>query len=394
MARQLGIGIVTPFYYPFIGGTERVVERVSRELSRRGHSVEIHTLLYDSNLPQHEEFGNVKITRYPYKLIHYGRFTDISSPQFIQAVGGLSVDIVHVHSVTFPNLLRKAMEPLTLRKVPSILITHGIFEAMEGSHSGLSGLMYHSIINRLLRNLIANVSVIGVLTPIEPDILKEKKLLTRPTYLLGNGVELPLKARDDKTDKQKYKNSLVILHVATLKPNKGHFDMLRALRLYNGSFEYHIVGDAPKMWINYRDDLNRFIQTNFGSGEIVMHGRISDGERDTLYDKADVVVIPSSQETLPLALLEAMSYGKAVIASKVGGIPTLIQNGYNGLLVSPNKPKELVNAIYQMQDISVRELLGKHARVTIEKNNTWEAVCERYEIASFELLGNGFQETS
>jgi glycosyltransferase involved in cell wall biosynthesis len=79
----------------------------------------------------------------------------------------------------------------------------------------------------------------------------------------------------------------------------------------------------------------------------------------------------SLQEGLPLALLEAMSAGVPVIASKTGGIPEVIQNGENGLLVG-NDPILLSRAIISLIDNStLREELAIKGKQTVDENFTW-----------------------
>lgn len=59
----------------------------------------------------------------------------------------------------------------------------------------------------------------------------------------------------------------------------------------------------------------------------------------------DILILPSYNEGLPIAILEAMSYGKAIISSPVGGIPEIVMHGQNGILVKPGNQNELFNAI-------------------------------------------------
>ena len=81
----------------------------------------------------------------------------------------------------------------------------------------------------------------------------------------------------------------------------------------------------------------------------------------------DVFVVPSRQEGLGLSALEAQASGLAVVASKVGGLKTLIQDGQTGLLVSPEDPTALAKAILSLlADPSLRESLGKAARTQVE----------------------------
>ena len=94
----------------------------------------------------------------------------------------------------------------------------------------------------------------------------------------------------------------------------------------------------------------------------------------------DVFVMPSLKEGLGLALMEAMASGLAVIGSDVGGIKSLIQNGYNGLLVRPADSKDLAAAILELLQNPERvQSLGNSARVFIAKNFSLEKMISETE---------------
>ena len=92
------------------------------------------------------------------------------------------------------------------------------------------------------------------------------------------------------------------------------------------------------------------------------------------YNAADYFVIPSSSgEGLPLVLLEAMACGLPVIVTTVGGIPEIIENMVNGVLVPPRNPEAMAEIISTL--LSNKELglaIGNKARKTVEGEFTWE----------------------
>jgi len=85
----------------------------------------------------------------------------------------------------------------------------------------------------------------------------------------------------------------------------------------------------------------------------------------------DILVLPSAYEAFNVSLLEGMAAGKAVIATRTGGTPELIQNGKNGILVKPHNVENLSMAIlYLLKNDSQRKLLGKRARQAIHAGYT------------------------
>ena len=89
--------------------------------------------------------------------------------------------------------------------------------------------------------------------------------------------------------------------------------------------------------------------------------------------KASIFAFPSYKEGMPRAVLEAMSTGKAVVASDIPGMDEIIENGINGVLVQPRDANALGDAIIALlNDKKLREELGRNARQTILKSFTWK----------------------
>jgi glycosyltransferase involved in cell wall biosynthesis len=101
---------------------------------------------------------------------------------------------------------------------------------------------------------------------------------------------------------------------------------------------------------------------------------------------ADVVAVPSivdhagNVDGLPNALLEALAAGKAVVASRVAGIPDVVEDGRNGLLVPEQDPAALARALERVRrEPDTRRALGEEARRRAERDLTWDAAARRFE---------------
>jgi glycosyltransferase involved in cell wall biosynthesis len=94
---------------------------------------------------------------------------------------------------------------------------------------------------------------------------------------------------------------------------------------------------------------------------------------------SDIVVLCSETESAPLTLLEGLSSGLPVIATSVGGIPEIIQDGVNGFLVPPKDPESIANGILKLaNDPKLMKRLGEAARKTILDRYTAEKVVSQY----------------
>jgi glycosyltransferase involved in cell wall biosynthesis len=96
-------------------------------------------------------------------------------------------------------------------------------------------------------------------------------------------------------------------------------------------------------------------------------GWLTPAEKDALLRRAEVFVMPSRSEGLPMALLEAMAHGMAVVATAVGGIPEVVDPGVDGLLAPSEDPAALADALCELAaDPVLRERLGAGARRRVE----------------------------
>ena len=100
------------------------------------------------------------------------------------------------------------------------------------------------------------------------------------------------------------------------------------------------------------------------------------GDRTDVRDllaRSDIFVLATLSEGMPFALLEAMAEGLPAVASSVGGIPEIVQDGENGLLVPPGDPEELARALHRLlTDADLRIRLGKAPRRTIAEHHDLE----------------------
>ena len=151
-------------------------------------------------------------------------------------------------------------------------------------------------------------------------------------------------------------DSLKLLFVGTLNRRKGVDVLLRAakkMKQENVRFSIRIVGDGP-----LRSELNRLIADYGLSDDIAFHGSASRSDLGKWYKWADVTCVPSIDDPLPTVLLESLVAGTPIVGSAVGGIPFVVQESVNGLLVPPRDPDALADALARIsrQPIFLRQL--------------------------------------
>lgn len=153
-----------------------------------------------------------------------------------------------------------------------------------------------------------------------------------------------------------------MLFMGLIIERKGIYDLLDVLAAHIQEFEgkimLHIGGNGEV------DELKHRIKSQGLENIVKFEGWVGDDKKIELLNLCDVFVLPSYVEGLPLSILEAMSYNMAIVSSRVGGIPSLVKDGHNGVLFDPGDKEALYNAIKLFIDNKL--LLNEMGKVNSE----------------------------
>jgi len=170
----------------------------------------------------------------------------------------------------------------------------------------------------------------------------------------------------------------LIVAVGNLYPVKGHVVLLRALA------QLESAGDVPpwRLAIAGRGGeeaaLRAFIDRHGWQRRVHLLGFREDAAN--VVAAADVFALPSLSEGLPLALAEAMWAGKAIVASRTGGIPEVVTDGGEALLVTPGDESALAESVRRLlRDTHLRARLGASARARAERSLSVRRMADEYE---------------
>ncbi|CUH42205.1 glycosyltransferase [Ruegeria atlantica] len=188
-------------------------------------------------------------------------------------------------------------------------------------------------------------------------------------------------------------NAVVIAKIGRVTVQKDHENFLQAvtcLRERNLKIHVLIVGDG-ELAEHVRERANSL---GLGDDQLTFTGNLRD--MPALLAAIDIFVLASKWEGLPMALLEAMAAEVPVVSTAVGGIPDLIKDGVNGMLVAPSDPSALACALEKMiADADARKRLGRAGRSTVESRFSGEAMMDRLwsiydvSVAGSDLTGDG-----
>ncbi len=155
-----------------------------------------------------------------------------------------------------------------------------------------------------------------------------------------------------------------VLYLGRLSAEKGVGTLLKAHAAAERAWRLVVAGTGP---------LLQEFQANFPTAEFP--GHLSGDELAMTIRKAAIVVVPSEwNENSPLSILEAMAYGKPVVASRIGGIPEMVRHGHTGLLFASKSHEELGIAIRTLLSNGDRRArMGAAARDIVERHHSLEA---------------------
>lgn len=233
--------------------------------------------------------------------------------------------------------------------------------------------------DKLYRRFFSDVKVMLLAEGLYKDV--EKYVKREDVMICPNGIPDVVTIKNHSNQH----NPLRLLWLTNIMITKGiieYLDALRMLKERGAKFVADFVGGETVEMAAETLDLT---YTTMGLKDICRyHGKKYGEEKEKFFHEADVFVLPSYTEAFPLTILEAMQYGKAVVATNVGGISAEVEEGVNGFLIGGKEPildngfrpdaKEIADVIEQLaNDRELCKRMGDAGRKKYEKEFTLEA---------------------
>lgn len=175
-----------------------------------------------------------------------------------------------------------------------------------------------------------------------PDVDPDKIIVNRTGVLLDQFQPVPWSPDPEGT--------LRIVCVATLYPIKNHAGLLRACGILaerGVKFRLELVGKDD---LGLGDGLRALAEELGIADRVVFHGGLDHGRVGEILAGADVAVLTSFSEGIPVSLMEAMAIGRPVVGPRVTGVPELIEEGVSGFLGDPDDPEEFAEAFRRLAE--------------------------------------------
>jgi L-malate glycosyltransferase len=336
--------------YPTYGGSGVVATELGIELAAMGH--EIHFISYSQpfRLTGRKEgiyYHEVPVSSYP--LFEFPPYDLALASRMAEVAEYCELDLLHVH-YAIPHavsaLLARQMLEARGRKLPFVTTLHGTDITLVGLDRGYLPITRFGIQES---DGVTSIS----------SYLRERTLVdfkvTRPIEVIPNFVNCDVyqpmvdEARAEARLRFAAPNEVVLMHLSNFRPVKRVTDVVKVFAQIARAVPARLVliGDGPDRsaaeWLGHDLGLNTRVQ--FIGKQDQVH---------KILPLADLMLMPSEQESFGLAALEAMACAVPAIATNVGGVPELIEHGVTGLLYEVGEVDEMA--------AGALELLGDRAR--------------------------------
>jgi len=338
-----------------IGGLERIIESVVIGLSKNRYNIQVWCLAKGGEIAEGLIGRGINL-----KILGLNSY--YNPTKIVKLSNHLrksKIDIIHTHGYFASTFARMAA---ILARTP-VILTH--------IHTTYYGFRKRNILIERFLSFFTD-KIICVSNSTREFVEKIEGIDVNKTCLIYNGTETsnihPSTTSVDRTSLALSPEDFVIITVASLVENKGHHSLLDAINILSKkyrSIRLLIVGDGP-----LRSKLEEYAKNLKISSLIVFTGLRKD-VHSLLYLSDLFILCPMEREGLGVSIIEAMSMGVPVIGTSIGGIPELIENQVNGLLVPPCNSYELAVAIERLVvDKDQRNKMAEQAKEIYDKNFT------------------------
>lgn len=341
---------VNPYFYPFRGGIEHRIHNICRLLGKE-HEVIIVTGQLEGTDVQ-EKGDGYRIERLASRFIGSYNPPYIMSKGLLSSLNELDADIVEFHFRWAPSYTREMVR----YEGPKIFTWHNSFGEGEGFVQKTGSWINDRLFIPKLRRFDA---VTCISDYVKRELLAQK-VPAEKMNTIGNGVVVP--------EQVSGKEDEYLLFVGRLVRTKGLNYLIQAMRHTDARLV--ICGEGPE-----KGRLQTMATSCGVQDRVEFRGYVSEEERDRRLDECQAYVMPSLYESFGIAAAEAMSHGKPVICSAVGGLPEVVRDA--GVQVPPRDPQALSEAINALlRDDGRRKELGIKAR-KYAQNYSWESIAEQ-----------------
>ncbi len=369
--------IINYEFPPLGGGAGNATAYLAKELSQQGNEVVVLTSGFHG-LPREENIDGCTIRRVPVIRLRKDRCSPWEMMTFIFSASIESLRICQTWrpdvSIAFFGIPSGVVSWFLkiFYKVPYCVSLRG------GDVPGFLAdklAMYHRLAAPITRLIWKDAG----------QIVANSNRLKMLANRFSPNIKIPIITNGVETDRfkpdisKRNKDKIHILTAGRLSEQKGIEFLLKALSLlkknvYYNEFALDIVGDGP-----LRQRLERMTHNLFLSADVTFSGWVDKKDMPKKYQSADIFVLPSLDEGMPNAVLEAMASKLPVITTNILKNEGLIIDGHNGFLVPPEDASMLFDKILLLlKDTQLREEMGQRNFQLVRSEHKWKSIASEY----------------
>jgi len=376
----MNIGMVC---YASVGGSGVVATELAHALALRGHR--IHLISSEPPFRLREGLPGLFFERVeipPYPLFREPQYLLALTNSIARVAERERLDIIHAHyavpHATAAYLARQMLDGSPGRPPRTVTTLHGTDITLMGSDPSYRRVVAFSIersdgvtaVSQSLRaDTIAQVGVRGEIAVI-PNFLDCAEYRRRP--------EPDLRARLCPSDRCE----AIVVHISNFRPVKRVEVALEVFRRIRQRVRarFVLVGDGP-----VRPEIERRVAAYHLQEEVIFAGE--QGDPISWLSAADLLLLPSIEESFGLAALEAMACEVPVVASKIGGLPELIEDGVTGFVCPPNDIQGMADrGIALLTDSALHARMTREARAMAGARYCTDLIVPMYEAQYEQVL--------
>jgi L-malate glycosyltransferase len=356
---------------PIGGGGGRAAEDICRGLARRGHDVTVLTT-YIKGLPYKEKKDGYQIVRISSLRIQPYRASLIAMAAYVlaglwpgyRAIRLLQPDVIHVHFAVPAGVLAWALSKLT--GIPYVLTAH--LGDVPGGVTEKTGEWFRWVYP-FTRLIWQNASHIAAVSEFTRSLALENYSVE--IQVIPNGVDIAAL----KPERICVNDPPCIIFAGRFMPQKNPLQVAQTLsEMRELPWQCVMIGDGPLL-----EEVKRTVSENGLQDRFQFTGWLGGTGVLDLFEKSDILFMPSLSEGLPVVGVEALAKGLAIIASQVGGFIDIVANRENGFLIQPENVAGFSMALREL--LSDEDLLRSFRYASLEKAKRFDInhIVESYE---------------